>query len=140
MRFGAWNVRSPYRPGSLMTVEKEISKYKLNLVVVQVRWDRGGTKPAGEYTLFYGRGNENHKLGTGFFVHKRIISAVMGVKFVSARMLYIILRGRWCDILLLNVHASTEDKMDDVKDSFYEELKHIFDNTFIVSSEQSWYE
>jgi hypothetical protein len=36
---------------------KEISKYKLDLVRVQeVRWDRGGTKPAGEYTFFYGKG------------------------------------------------------------------------------------
>jgi hypothetical protein len=50
-----------------MTMAKEISKYKLDLVGVQIRWDRGGTKPAGEYALCYGKGNENHELGTGFF-------------------------------------------------------------------------
>jgi hypothetical protein len=33
-------------------------------------------------------------------------------------MLYVILRIRWCHIIFLNVHASTEDKMNDVKDSF----------------------
>jgi hypothetical protein len=44
-----------------MTVSKKISKYKLDLVGGQeVRWDRGGTKPAGKYTFFYGTGNENH--------------------------------------------------------------------------------
>jgi hypothetical protein len=32
MRFGMWNVRSLYRAGWLMTVAKEISKYKLDLV------------------------------------------------------------------------------------------------------------
>jgi hypothetical protein len=39
----------------------------------------------------------------------------------------IILRGRWFHIIFLNVHAPTEDKTDDVKDSFYEELEPIFD-------------
>jgi hypothetical protein len=42
-------------------------------------------------------------------------------------MSYIILRGRWCHIIVLNVHPPTEDKTDDVKDSFYEELEHAFD-------------
>jgi hypothetical protein len=37
----------------------------------------------------------------------------------------IILRGRWCHIVL-NVHAPTEDKTDDVRDSFYEELERVF--------------
>jgi hypothetical protein len=61
-------------------------------------------------------------------VHKRIISAVKRVEFVSDMMSYIILRGHWCDIILLNVHASTEDKIDDVKYRFYEELECVFDN------------
>jgi hypothetical protein len=39
----------------------------------------------------------------------------------------LILRGRWCHIIVLNVHAPTEDKTDYVKDCFYEELQHVFD-------------
>jgi hypothetical protein len=35
-------------------------------------------------------------------------------------------RGHWCDIFVLNHHAPTEDKIDDVKDNFYEELKRVF--------------
>jgi hypothetical protein len=43
--------------GSLGIVAEEISKYKLDLVGVQeVRCDRSGTKPEGEYTLFCGKG------------------------------------------------------------------------------------
>jgi hypothetical protein len=37
----------------------------------------------------------------------------------------IILRDRWCDIIVLNVHATTEDKID-MKDSFYEEPERVF--------------
>jgi hypothetical protein len=43
-------------------------------------------------------------------------------------MSYITLTGRWCHIIVLNVHASTKGKSDDVKDSFYEELECMFDN------------
>jgi hypothetical protein len=35
MRFGAWNVRSMYRAGSLRAVAEEISKYKLDLAGIQ---------------------------------------------------------------------------------------------------------
>jgi hypothetical protein len=54
-------------------------------------------------------------------------SAVKKVEFISDRMSYIILRCRWCKIIVLNVHAPTEDKIDDMKDRFYEELEQVFD-------------
>jgi hypothetical protein len=62
------------------------------------------------------------------FVHQRIVSAIKRVEFVSDRMSYMVLRGRWCNIIVLNVHAPTEEKNDDSKDSFYEELKQVFDH------------
>jgi hypothetical protein len=65
-----------------MTVAKEISKYKLDLMgVPEVRRDTGGTKPAGKYTFFYGKGNDNHELGTGYFGHKRIMSAIKRIEY-----------------------------------------------------------
>jgi exonuclease III len=128
MRFGTWNIRSLYRIGSLKTVARELGKYKLDLVGVQeVRWEKGCTERAEDYTFFYGQGNGDHQLGTGFFVHKTIVSAVRRVEFISDRKSYIILRGRWCNIIVLNVHAPCENKGDDVKDSFYEELGRVFD-------------
>jgi hypothetical protein len=97
MRFGLWNVRNLYRVGSLLTVLRELVRYKLDSVGVQdVRWVGSGTEPAGEYTFFYRKGNENHEICTGCFVHKRIISAAKKVRSVSDRMSYIILRGCWC--------------------------------------------
>jgi hypothetical protein len=34
--------------------------------VQEVRWDKGGTERAEDYTFFYGARNEDHQLGTGF--------------------------------------------------------------------------
>jgi hypothetical protein len=59
----------------------------------------------------------------------RIIPAVKGVGFVSGRMSYLVLRGHWCDIIVLNVHAPTEDKIDDVKDRFYDCADCLQDNS-----------
>jgi hypothetical protein len=42
-------------------------------------------------------------------------------------MPYITPKGRWYDILGLNVDAPTEDKDYGIKDSFYEELEQVFD-------------
>lgn len=36
------------------------------------------------------------------------------------------LRSCWCDIIVLNAYAQTEDENDFSKDSFYEELEHVF--------------
>jgi hypothetical protein len=112
--------------GSLITVSKELSKYKLDLVGVhEVRWDEGGTEPAGEYTFFCRKGTLNHEFGTGFFGHKRVISAATRAELVIGRLSYIILRGRWFDTIVLNIHAPTENKIYDVKGSFYEKLKRV---------------
>jgi hypothetical protein len=48
-------------------------------VVQEVREDKGGTVTAGDYIFFYRKGNENNKLGTGFLLHQRIVSAVKRV-------------------------------------------------------------
>jgi hypothetical protein len=55
------------------------------------------------------------------------MSAVRRVEFVSDRMSYIILRGLWCNIIVVNVHVLCEDTSDDIKDSFHEELGRVFD-------------
>jgi hypothetical protein len=52
-----------------MGASREFAIYKLDLMGVQVvSWDKEDTVRAGEYNLFYGKGNENYQLRIGYFV------------------------------------------------------------------------
>jgi len=84
-----------------------------------VRWNRGGTVREGDFNFFYGKGNENHQLGKGFFVHHRIILALqrVGFFFFCGRKSYIFVRGCRYNIKVFNVHETSEEKSDDSKDS-----------------------
>jgi hypothetical protein len=60
----------------------------------EVGYDRVYTESTGKCILFYGKRNENYEIDTGFFVHKKIISAVerieVEVLFINDRIIEII--------------------------------------------------
>jgi hypothetical protein len=60
-------------------------------------------------------------------VCKRIISAVKTVKVLNNRISCRVLRGYWCDIIVLNMLAVTEDRCEEPKGSFCEELYQVLD-------------
>jgi hypothetical protein len=60
-----WKDSLAKRP-SLRIHETKFGTWNM-LDLVGVRWGRSGTEPAGKCIFFYGKGNENHELGKGFF-------------------------------------------------------------------------
>ena len=64
-------------------------------------------------------------MGTGFFVQRRIVSAMKRLEFVSDRLSCILLRSGWPNVIVVNVHAPSEEKSDESKD---EELEQYFDH------------
>ena len=67
-----------------------------------------------------------------FFLWKRKRKSSIGNSILHTtkqyQQSYIVLRGRWCNVIVRNVHAPSEEKSDDSKDSFYEELDQVFDH------------
>jgi len=106
MKLCTLNVRSLYA-----SIARELESYKLHLMGVQkVRWDKGGIVKAGDYT-FSMEMKRKPSIRNKRFVHRSIVSAVKTVEFVSGRILYIVLRIRWCNIFVLNVLASSNEKV-----------------------------
>ena len=57
------------------------------------------------------------------FVHDRIVSAVKRVD----RKSFIVLKDHWCHIIVVNVHAPSEEKSDDSEER-NEELEQVCDH------------
>jgi hypothetical protein len=105
---------------------KELGEYKVDLVGVhEVKCDKGDNLGTWDYFSFYV--NKTKIFIWEEFLHQRVISAVKRLEFVSNSMSYVVqssLLRRHC----LNVHVPTEEKIDDSKDCFREELERGFDN------------
>jgi hypothetical protein len=78
---------------------------------------------AGGRIFTCGNGNENHEIWTGFSVHKRNMSAA-----VTDRTACIILRGRWCEVVL-NAHAERRIKPKSKNSSAVEIYCHVINVT-----------
>jgi hypothetical protein len=95
-----------------------VTRYKLDLVGVQeVRWEKRGIVRAVDY-IFVWKRKRKSSTGNIFFVHHRTVSAVKRVEFIGGRMSYIVLRGHWCNIVVLYVLAPSEEQSDDSIDKF----------------------
>jgi hypothetical protein len=71
------------------------------------RWNRINRT----YIFLYVKRNENHDLGKFFLCIRESYQQLIGSSLlVIGCHTYITLRGRWCHIIVLNVHAPTEDK------------------------------
>jgi len=119
LRFGTWNVGSLYRSGSLTTIARELSRYKSYLVGVQgVRWGKVGHCKSRELYFFLWKRKRKSSNGDRIFLAQRIVRVAKRVEVVSDSMSCIVLRGSWCNVIVLNVLAPSEEKSDESKDSF----------------------
>ncbi|KAL1462186.1 hypothetical protein WDU94_014046 [Cyamophila willieti] len=126
---GTWNVRSLHSPGAIKILDDELEKYNMDIVALQeTRWLGQGTIKEKNYTYFNsGNGNGRHQFGVAIAVENRIRGNVQNFQPVHERLCCIRLKAKFNNISIITFHAPTEDKDDQVKDLFYEELETLFD-------------
>jgi len=119
---GTWNVRTLYKPGNLTTAILELERYRLDIIAIQeVRWTGEGSLKTGNWTVFHSGGDE-HQGGVGFIVNDKILHRVKKFKAVNDRICHMELECRWFNVILIYRYAPTEDKEDEIKNIFYENL------------------
>ncbi|KAL4112938.1 hypothetical protein QTP88_016652 [Uroleucon formosanum] len=116
-----------YRTGVMTTIVSCLERYKLDITAVQeVRWDGPGSLKIQEMTILYS-GGEKHERGVGSVIKNSILQNVVRFEPINDRICYGELKGKWFNILLINCYAPTEEKSEEIKNAFYEELDRIYD-------------
>jgi len=80
-------------------------------------------------TFFYsGSESGKHENGVGIIIHDSILLDVNTFKAINERLCYIILKGRIFYFGIICCYWPTEDKQDEKKEEFLEELERAYDN------------
>lgn len=116
----------------------DLDKYKIQIEAVQeTRWLDSGIHTMPSHSIYFsGPSNNTHQFGTGFIVSNNVDHLVIGFVPINKYMCTLRIRSDKQKITLLNVHAPTELKEDEIKEEFYSKLEHIYDSYDSIGKEQ----
>lgn len=122
--FGTWNVRTLNKTGALRSLLLLLEKYDIAITALQeTKWTHSGIMDLRTHTILSsGSSNGRREFGVAFIVEKKMKSLILDFKPVSNRICTLRIKTRLHNISLINVHAPTEDKADEEKEEFYQEL------------------
>ena len=87
LRTGSWSVLSLCRGISLQMLLDQLEKFYVDITCIQeMRWIESGTVEKKDWIIFYSCDKKEHKLGTGFVIHKKVKHLTMNFQPKSARM------------------------------------------------------
>lgn len=122
--FGTWNVRTLNRTGALRSLLSVLQQYNVAITALQeTRWTHSGIMDLKTHTvLSSGSSNERREFGVAFIIEKKMKPLILDFKPVCNRICTLRIKTRLQNISLINAHAPTEDKTDDEKEEFYQNL------------------
>lgn len=134
LHIGTWNVRTLFKTESMNFVVQKIERQRIKLVALQeIRWRDTCSKNTGDTILLYGMCNNQRQYGTGFAVYKSLVPAIREFRDINPRITLQTIRSQWFDISLNSVHTPIEDKSQEEKETFYEDLENTI-NTHIIGA------
>jgi endonuclease/exonuclease/phosphatase family metal-dependent hydrolase len=128
VKIATWNVKTMLQAGKMNEIADEMMKYKLEIIALQeVRWQGRGRIDKKEFSMLYSGTEQRSGLyGTGFMIQNKVRKCLMEFEPINERICRIRLKGKFRNISLLSVHAPTEERSDEEKESFYERLEETY--------------
>jgi len=126
MRIGFWNVWTLGEYGKLKQVEKEMTSYKLDIMVLsEIRWKENGEIKTqnGNFLTFSGVGEDiEHKSGVGILMSKEAQRSLMEWSPISERIILAHFKTKIRNLTIIQCYAPTEMMDKDMKEKFYQQL------------------
>lgn len=109
----------------MTTVLSDLDRYRLAITAIQeVRWTGTGHLKTEKYTVFYSGGTK-HERGVGFIVNDQVLQNVKKFEAINDRICFLEIQCKWFKIILINCYGPTEDKDENQKSEFYENIERI---------------
>jgi len=126
---GTWNVNTMLKTGKMQEIADQIVGSQIQIVALQeIRWKGHGLIKKDKYSVYYSCNlNTTGQAGTGFITQKSAMNKILGFEPISDRICKLRVKGKFHNITLINIYAPTEDKEEEIKEQFYEELQQIQD-------------
>jgi exonuclease III len=116
-------------PGKLQELEEEIAITQIEILALQeVRWPGKGQINKINYLLYYsGTKEKTGQAGTGFLLMKKIQKYIIKFELHNEHLHKLRIKGKYNNITLINAYAPTEDKTEEIKEQFYDNLQSMVD-------------
>ncbi len=126
LQLNSWNVRTLSGPGALTALVSELKYYRCNITAIQeTRWE-GRCEFSCEGFTVLSSGGRRGAFGTGFLVDAKWTRSIIGWTPVNEKLCVLRVRGKFFTYSIINVHAPHNEKSEDEKENFYNQLARTY--------------
>jgi len=115
------------KAGKMNKIADEMLKTQLQITALQeLRWKGIRQINKTKYTLYYNCNPEKTgQLRTGFMVWNEIEMNILSFEPYNERLCKLWIKGKFNNLPIISVHAPTEEKTDEEKEKFHEDLQIV---------------
>ena len=122
MKIGMWNVRTLFWSGALKVLHKELSDLDFDIVTFQETWLESDIQK-------FDLDQKVQEFGCSFYVSGEFLEYVKDFKIINERICCLRIKAKWFSCTVINVHAPTNEKREQIKEEFYNLLEQNINQT-----------